>query len=77
MKYNITIEGASCKETFQSTDETRKYGTGQECGNGPIIWLFISNILIRMFSTEAFGAKYTETITRNDLKPRYQQMLTT
>jgi hypothetical protein len=67
MRYNVVIEGASCEKTFQSTDETTIYGTGQECGNNPIIWLFISNILIRMFSRGAIGAKYkdnnqTETI---------------
>jgi hypothetical protein len=76
MKYNVMIEGASCKKTFQSTDETTIYGTGQGCGNSPIIWLFISNILIQMFSNEAIGAKYTENaITPKGLKPRYQRML--
>jgi hypothetical protein len=60
MRYNVMIEGASCKKTFQSTDETTIYGTGQGCGNSPIIWLFISNILIRMFSREAIGSKYKD-----------------
>jgi hypothetical protein len=60
MRYNVMIEGASCEKTFQSTDETTIYGTGQGCGNIPIIWLFISNILIRMFSREAIGAKYED-----------------
>jgi hypothetical protein len=59
MKDNVMIEGASCKEAFQSTDETTIYGTGKGCGNSPIIWLFFSNILIHMFSSEAIGAKYT------------------
>jgi hypothetical protein len=54
------IEGASCKKTFQSTDEATIYGTGQGCGNSPIIWLFIPNILIQMSSNEAIGAKYIE-----------------
>jgi hypothetical protein len=61
MKYNVLIEGASCKKTFQNTDKTTIYGTGQGCGNSPIIWLFISNILIRMFSNEAIGAKDKES----------------
>jgi hypothetical protein len=60
MKYNVMIEGASCEKTFHSTDETTIYVTGQGCGNSPIIWLFISNILIRMFSNEAIGAKYID-----------------
>jgi hypothetical protein len=60
MRYNVMIEGVSCKKTFQSTDETTVYGTGQGCGNSPIIWPFISNILIRMFSREAIGAKYKD-----------------
>jgi hypothetical protein len=50
----------SCERTFHSTDKTTIYGTGQGCGNSPIIWLFISNILIRMFSNEAIGAKYID-----------------
>jgi hypothetical protein len=54
------IEGTSGEKTFQSTDETTIYGTGQGCGNSPIIWLFISNILTRMFSREAIGAKYMD-----------------
>jgi hypothetical protein len=52
------IECASGEKTFQSTDDTTIYGTGQGCGNSPIISLFISNILIRMFSREAIGATY-------------------
>jgi hypothetical protein len=60
MRYNVMIEGASGEKTFQNTDETTIYGTGQECGNSPIIWLFISNILIRMFSREAIGATYMD-----------------
>jgi hypothetical protein len=60
MRYNVMIEGASGKKTFQSTDKTTIYGTGQGCGNSSIIWLFISNILIRMFSREAIGAKYMD-----------------
>jgi hypothetical protein len=60
MRYNVMIEGASCENTFQSTDETTIYRTGQGCGNSRIIWLFISNILIRMFSREAIGAKYKD-----------------
>jgi hypothetical protein len=60
MKYNVMIEGASREKTFHSTDETKIYGTGQGCGNSPIIWLFISNILIQMFSSEAIGAKYID-----------------
>jgi hypothetical protein len=57
MKYNVMIEGTTGEKTFQSTDKTTIYGTGQGCGNSPIIWLFISNILIRMFSRKAIGAK--------------------
>jgi hypothetical protein len=57
MQYNVMIEGSSGEKTFQNTDETTIYGTGQVCGNSPIIWLFISNILIRMFS---IGAKYMD-----------------
>jgi hypothetical protein len=60
IKYNVMIEGTSGKKTFQSTDKTTIYGTGHGCGNSPIIWLFISNILIRMFSREAIGAKYMD-----------------
>jgi hypothetical protein len=60
MKYNVMIEGGSCKKTFHSTDETTINVTGKGCGNSPIIWLFISNILIRMFSSRAIGVKYTD-----------------
>jgi hypothetical protein len=60
MRYNVMIEGASGEKTFQRTDETTIYGTGQGCGNSSIIWLFISNILIRMFSREAIGATYMD-----------------
>jgi hypothetical protein len=60
MTYNVMIEGARCEKTFQSTDKTTTYGTGQGCGNIPIIWLFISNILIQMFSNEAIGANYID-----------------
>jgi hypothetical protein len=60
MRYNVMIEGASGEKTFQSTGETTIYGTGQGWGNSPIIWLFISNILIRMFSREAIGATYMD-----------------
>jgi hypothetical protein len=60
MKYNVMIEVASCEKTFHSTEETTIYETGQGCGNSPIIWIFISNILIRMFSNEAIGAKYID-----------------
>jgi hypothetical protein len=60
MRYNVMKEGASGEKTFQSTDETTIYGTGQGCRNSPIIWLFISNILIRMFSREAIGATYMD-----------------
>jgi hypothetical protein len=60
MSYNVMIEGTSCEKTFQSTDKTTIHGTGQECGNSPIIWLFISYILIQMFSREAIGTKYMD-----------------
>jgi uncharacterized spore protein YtfJ len=60
MRYNVMIEVASGEKTFQNIDETTIYGTGQGCGNSPIIWLFISNILIRMFSRKAIGEKYME-----------------
>jgi hypothetical protein len=60
MKYNVMTEGASFEKAFQSTDKTTINGTGQGCGNSPIIWLFISNILIRMLSSEAIGAKYID-----------------
>jgi hypothetical protein len=64
------IEGASFKKTFQSTDKTTIYGTGQGCGNSPIIWLFISNILIRMFYREAIGAKYMDNNQTEPLKAK-------
>jgi uncharacterized spore protein YtfJ len=75
MRYNVMIEGASGGKTFQSTDETTIYGTGQGCGNSPIIWLFISNILIRMFSREAIGAKYMDNSQTKILEQRSQRML--
>jgi hypothetical protein len=68
LNYNVMIEGASLKKTFQSTDETTIYGTGQGYGNSPIIWLFISNILIQMFSSEAIGAKYI--VNRHNESPK-------
>jgi hypothetical protein len=60
MRYKVMIEDASCKKTFQSTDKTKIHGTGEGCGNSPIIWLLIYNILIRMFSREAIGANYKD-----------------
>jgi hypothetical protein len=71
MRYNVIIEGASGEKTFQSTDNTRIYGTGQGCGNSPIIWLFISNILIRMFSREAIGAKYMDNSQTEILEAKF------
>jgi hypothetical protein len=75
MRYNVMIEGATYKKTFQSTDETKIHGTGQGCGHSPIIWLIISNILIRMFSRKPLELSTWTTITLKHLNLRYQRIL--
>jgi Reverse transcriptase (RNA-dependent DNA polymerase) len=58
MSYEVRIEGALEKHTFNNEENNPIYGTGQGSGNSPIIWLFLSNVLLKMFSKEAHGATY-------------------
>jgi hypothetical protein len=43
------------------------YGTGQCCGNSPLVWLFISNVLLKMFNQSASGEQYTSQKTGNQI----------
>ena len=58
MKYEVYIEGASKSLAYKSEKDNMVYGTGQGCGNSPFVWLFISNILLKIFNKEATGATY-------------------
>jgi hypothetical protein len=58
MTYHVHIEGASAGVTYAEDEHNMVYGSGQGCGNSPFIWLFISNILLRMFQLRAQGAAY-------------------
>jgi endonuclease/exonuclease/phosphatase family metal-dependent hydrolase len=58
MTYHVHIEGASERATYAGDEHNMVYGSGQGCGNSPFIWLFISNILLKMFQQRAKGATY-------------------
>jgi endonuclease/exonuclease/phosphatase family metal-dependent hydrolase len=58
MQYEVYIEGASKSLAYTSEKDNMVYGSGQGCGNSPFVWLFISNILLKMFNQEAVGATY-------------------
>ena len=67
IKYEITIEGALTTAIYTSDKHNTVYGTGQGCGNSPFIWLFISNILLKMFNRKASGAQYSSYKTGNQM----------
>ena len=67
MKYEIMIEGASTSAVYTSDEHNMVYGTGQGCGNSPFIWLFISNVLLKMFNRSASGAQYSSQKTGNQI----------
>ena len=59
MNYEVYIKGASKNLGYKSSNNSIVYGTGQGCGNSPFIWLFLSNILLKIFNRQAIGAQYS------------------
>ena len=60
MSYEIRVEGATENHSFRHEETNPIYGTGQGSGNSPIIWLFISNALLKKFARETQGATYRD-----------------
>jgi Reverse transcriptase (RNA-dependent DNA polymerase) len=54
-KFRLSTAMGESKETYQHSDDTPIYGTGQGSCASPSIWLFISSFLMMILEKEAHG----------------------
>lgn len=57
--YHIRTEMGLSEMSHTHTDDAPIYGTGQDSGNYPMIWCFLSSALYTCYDTKAHAAEYS------------------
>ena len=58
-KYKLKTELLGLSDQWYTHDSEQPiYGTGQGSGNSPMIWCFLSSVLLDCYDKQAFGANY-------------------